>query len=78
MANATSIGAVWLLLARLADAGVHPGDIRHSQADITRGQADLGYCPCTDLDQSLRRCIKHLQARQRETLSQRQAVCHLG
>lgn len=29
-ADASGIGAVWLLLARLADAGVHPGDIRHS------------------------------------------------
>ncbi len=38
-------------------AGPRPGDIRHSAADITRAQADLGYCPCTDLRQSLRRCI---------------------
>jgi UDP-glucose 4-epimerase len=34
-----------------------PGDLRHSHADISHAQADLGYCPCTDLDQSLRRCI---------------------
>jgi len=38
--------------------GPRPGDIRHSAADITRAQADLGYCPCTDLRQSLRRCIE--------------------
>jgi len=34
-----------------------PGDIHDSVADITRAQADLGYCPCTDLEQSLRRCL---------------------
>jgi len=34
-----------------------PGDIRHSVADVTRAQADLGYCPCTKLHTSLRRCI---------------------
>jgi nucleoside-diphosphate-sugar epimerase len=35
------------------------GDIRHSQADITRAQADLGFCPCTDLERSLRRCLDY-------------------
>jgi UDP-glucose 4-epimerase len=39
-----------------------PGEIRHSAADITRAQADLGYCPCTDLGKSLRRCIEALAA----------------
>jgi UDP-glucose 4-epimerase len=36
-----------------------PGDVRHSQADITRAQADLGFCPCTDLERSLRRCVEY-------------------
>ncbi len=36
-----------------------PGDIRHSQADISRAQADLGFCPCTDLEPSLRRCLPY-------------------
>jgi UDP-glucose 4-epimerase len=34
-----------------------PGDIQHSLADVTRAQADLGYCPCTDLDHTLRHCL---------------------
>lgn len=42
---------------------MRPGDIRHSQADITRSQADLGYCPVTDLEQGLRRCLDHVIAR---------------
>jgi UDP-glucose 4-epimerase len=38
-------------------APARPSDARHSQADIARAQADLGYCPCTDMERSLRRCI---------------------
>src|SRR5262249_51454628 len=34
-----------------------PCDFRHSQADISRAQADLGYLPCTDLEQTLHRCV---------------------
>jgi UDP-glucose 4-epimerase len=29
------------------------GLVRHSQADISRAQVDLGFCPCVDLDQGL-------------------------
>jgi UDP-glucose 4-epimerase len=36
------------------------GDIRDSVADVTRAQADLGYCSCTDLELTLRRCIDSL------------------
>jgi UDP-glucose 4-epimerase len=34
-----------------------PGDIRHSQADISLAQAELGYCPCTDMKNDLARCL---------------------
>jgi UDP-glucose 4-epimerase len=40
-------------------AARRPGDVRHSQASITRAQADLGFCPCTDLEQGLRACINY-------------------
>jgi UDP-glucose 4-epimerase len=33
------------------------GDVRHSQADIAQAQVDLGYCPCTSLEQGLRHCL---------------------
>jgi UDP-glucose 4-epimerase len=33
------------------------GDVRHSLADITRAQADLGYAPHVDLQEGLRRCV---------------------
>jgi UDP-glucose 4-epimerase len=36
-----------------------PGDVRHSQADISQAQADLGFCPCTDLRQGLRQCVDY-------------------
>jgi UDP-glucose 4-epimerase len=39
--------------------GARPGDVRHSQADISRAQAELGFCPCTDLTQGLRRCLDY-------------------
>ena len=34
-----------------------PGDVRHSQADIGRAVADLGYQPTTDIRDGLRRCV---------------------
>jgi UDP-glucose 4-epimerase len=36
-----------------------PGDVRHSQADISAVQNDLGYRPTTDIGEGLRRCIEH-------------------
>jgi UDP-glucose 4-epimerase len=39
-----------------------PGDIRHSQADISRAQIELGYCPSIDLRQGLRRCLDYYEA----------------
>jgi UDP-glucose 4-epimerase len=41
-----------------------PGDVRHSQASISRAQAELGYCPCTDLGQGLRSCIDYYRGLQ--------------
>ena len=37
-----------------------PGDVRHSQADIASAQAELGYCPCTDMKRDLQRCLDHV------------------
>ena len=34
-----------------------PGDVRHSQADIARARAELGYEPRTDFERGLRRCL---------------------
>jgi len=38
-----------------------PGDVRHSQADITRAQAELGYQPRIDIEAGLRRCLDYLR-----------------
>jgi UDP-glucose 4-epimerase len=38
-----------------------PGDVRHSQADISRAIAELGYRPRNDIDRGLRRCLEHLR-----------------
>jgi UDP-glucose 4-epimerase len=36
-----------------------PGDVRHSQADISRAGNDLGFMPQYDIDQGLRRCVTY-------------------
>ena len=36
-----------------------PGDVRHSQADISAAQADLGYQPTIDVAEGLRRCWEY-------------------
>jgi UDP-glucose 4-epimerase len=46
-----------------------PGDIRHSHADISRAQIELGYCPCTDLRQNLQQCIDYYAAHTSNGLS---------
>jgi UDP-glucose 4-epimerase len=33
------------------------GDVRHSQADISRARRDLGYQPTSDIPQGLKRCL---------------------
>jgi UDP-glucose 4-epimerase len=38
------------------------GDVRHSQADITAAQAELGYSPRVDMEEGLRRCLEHFTA----------------
>lgn len=39
-----------------------PGDVRHSQADITRARAELGYEPRYSLAEGLRRCLEYYEA----------------
>ena len=34
-----------------------PGDVRHSQADITAAQRDLGYRPSVEIKEGLQRCL---------------------
>jgi UDP-glucose 4-epimerase len=40
-----------------------PGDVRHSQADISRAAADLGYSPRVSIEAGLRRCVKFFTGR---------------
>lgn len=40
-----------------------PGDVKHSQADIARAQADLGFQPRMDIDQGLRCCLDYYASR---------------
>jgi UDP-glucose 4-epimerase len=39
-----------------------PGDVRHSQADISQARKDLGYSPRTDVGRGLRRCLDDFRA----------------
>jgi UDP-glucose 4-epimerase len=44
-------------------------EVRHSQADISLAQAELGYCPCTDLERDIRRTLEyHAELRQEPLL----------
>jgi nucleoside-diphosphate-sugar epimerase len=36
-----------------------PGDIRHSLADTSLAQTELGYCPCVDVKKGLERCLEY-------------------
>ncbi len=40
-----------------------PGDVRHSQADISRAAADLGFVPRINLEWGLRCCVEGLTAK---------------
>jgi len=39
------------------------GDVRHSQADISRAQRDLGYEPCADIPHGLKSCLSWWRGR---------------
>jgi UDP-glucose 4-epimerase len=39
-----------------------PGDVRHSQADITRAHEDLGYTPRMDVERGLKKCVEYYGA----------------
>jgi nucleoside-diphosphate-sugar epimerase len=39
-------------------ANPQPGDVRHCVADTALAQTELGFCPCTDLREGLRKCIE--------------------
>jgi UDP-glucose 4-epimerase len=43
-------------------AAPRPGDVRHSQADLTRARQDLGYLPLVSLAEGLRRTVAAYQA----------------
>jgi nucleoside-diphosphate-sugar epimerase len=40
-----------------------PGDVRHSLADTSLAQTELGFCPCADIMQGLEQCLAYLRAR---------------
>ncbi|MFL5244732.1 MAG: SDR family oxidoreductase [Gemmataceae bacterium] len=39
-----------------------PGDVRHSQADITQAQEELGYTPRMDVARGLKKCVEYYGA----------------
>jgi UDP-glucose 4-epimerase len=55
------------LPARYEDA--RPGDVRHSQADLTRAATELGYEPAVSLSEGLQLTVDHYQRRREERLS---------
>lgn len=43
-----------------------PGDVKHSEADISRARAELGYRPIIDIEEGLQRCIAWYSEEMRE------------
>jgi nucleoside-diphosphate-sugar epimerase len=65
-----SLNALFQTLKRIVGADVEPtyqdaraGDVRDSQADISKAQALLGYAPSVDLEEGLRRTVAWYQRR---------------
>jgi UDP-glucose 4-epimerase len=48
-----------------------PGDVRHSQADISQAQADLGFQPTYNLTEGLRFCLDYYESWQEKDLPAR-------
>jgi UDP-glucose 4-epimerase len=40
-----------------------PGDVKHSQADISPAQSELGYAPKVPIEQGLRQCLDYFRSR---------------
>jgi nucleoside-diphosphate-sugar epimerase len=53
-----------------------PGDFRHGQADLARAQAELGFCPCTDLEQGLRGYLDYYLEQLGKPNRVGRALCH--
>jgi UDP-glucose 4-epimerase len=47
-----------------------PGDVGHSHGDISQAQADLGFCPCTELKAGLKLCLEHYGEQGKQTAVQ--------
>jgi nucleoside-diphosphate-sugar epimerase len=65
-----SLNALFQTLKRIVGADVEPtyqdaraGDVRDSQADISKAQALLGYAPSVDFEEGLRRTVAWYQRR---------------
>ena len=50
-------------MPRIAHTAPRPGDVPHSQADISRAKALLGYEPVTGFDEGLRRTVEWFTGR---------------
>ncbi len=51
-----------------------PGDVRHSQADITQARTDLGYSPLVGLEEGLRHCLSYYRTEQQQWATKQRAA----
>jgi len=65
----TSLNQLWEVMAKLSGSNMKPvyeseraGDVRHSQADITRAAEELGYLPRISLSEGLERSLSFYEA----------------
>ena len=67
-----TLNETWRLLQRIEGVEIppaygpaRPGDVRHSQADISAARRDLGYNPTVDFETGLRRTLEWFRGRKR-------------
>ena len=74
LGGGVTVNGLFELVRELAGAEIEPryvearpGDVRHSQADISRATLELGYHPSVSLREGLSRAIDHYRERRRES-----------
>ncbi len=72
----TLINAILGTRIKPIHTSTRPGDFRHGLADISRAQAELGFCPCTDLEQGLRRYIEYYMEQMSKVDRLSRSICH--
>jgi nucleoside-diphosphate-sugar epimerase len=66
--HGVTLNELYRLLSDLVGADIEPiyeearpGEVRHSQADVSRAEAELGFRPAVSIEEGLRRTVEWLE-----------------